>query len=338
MISILPIKNTGFIQKQLLLKLQNKPLLDEKADSFECTEPSFKGGEINLHLPVKEIEELLTVTYEKIRKTSDIFEKHKFTEEYSEIFHKITSSAIGITEGKDRFPKDREHHCFAPIKEFYTNFKFWDIKDGASAPNCLPEEYDKAFKYMGERTLDIIKNWEYLLDNGFDTNSMSPQNVFKLALSSASKKAEHNKVKIKISGAKLLDKYDKQIQHSIPNYDLHNIFSNLVENAVKYTQKGSTVNIKFNKQRLKDNYNYLVFSVKDKGIGIPVKDQEMILLGSPKRAQNAIESGIEGTGYGLRSIVMSARTELKIKSPLNPFSKKYPGTEVKAYIFLRDEK
>ncbi|OGZ33594.1 MAG: hypothetical protein A2Y98_01520 [Candidatus Portnoybacteria bacterium RBG_19FT_COMBO_36_7] len=68
---------------------------------------------------------------------------------------------------------------------------------------------------------------------------------------------------------------------------------NLMENAINYSPSGSDVTISLDW----DNIN-LTFSVADKGMGIPKKQQERIFT-KFFRGENAIRTETEGTGLGL---------------------------------------
>ena len=74
---------------------------------------------------------------------------------------------------------------------------------------------------------------------------------------------------------------------------LHNIVSNLMSNAIKYTpSKGSVV---ISVERVPGS---ITFKVRDTGIGIPLEDQEMI-FSKMFRASNARSKVTDGTGLGL---------------------------------------
>lgn len=345
MISINPIVNTKFKQLPPSLNYQSRPVSNEKikkADFFERTNLSFKGVEskVNLHLPVEEIEKLLTDSYESIKKIPDVIQKADFIYKFIKEFYKLlpTEKPPGITGKQEPFRRDMVHEVHAPILRLQIDFA--NLVDNELLEN-LPislsaKEYNNAFKQMCASTIEIIKIWEYLLIKGFDTNNINPKSTIKLALNSVKKEAKNRKVKIKVDGINLLDRYKKQVQSNIFNdYGLYNIFSNLIKNAVKYTQQGSIVNVIFKTQRTEYG-DFLVLSIKDQGIGIPKAEQEKVLSG--QRASNAIASRIEGTGYGLKRVakILGNGNQLKINSPLNPSDKKYPGTEMTAYIRLQD--
>ncbi len=78
---------------------------------------------------------------------------------------------------------------------------------------------------------------------------------------------------------------------------LRHIFSNLLSNAIKYSPQGSTVDFCFACQQ-----EYAVFQIEDRGIGIPLADQDK-LFDSFHRASNV--GTISGTGLGLAIVKKS---------------------------------
>ncbi|MBF2007503.1 MAG: response regulator [Chlorogloeopsis fritschii C42_A2020_084] len=72
---------------------------------------------------------------------------------------------------------------------------------------------------------------------------------------------------------------------------LRPILVNLLSNAIKYSPDGGNIEV-----HLMGNDSYIVFEVKDEGIGIPVEEQES-LFASFSRGSNV--SKIPGTGLGL---------------------------------------
>lgn len=74
------------------------------------------------------------------------------------------------------------------------------------------------------------------------------------------------------------------------------IFSNLIENAIKYSRDGDKIYIS-----IKENENDFVFSIKDTGIGIPQTEQGH-MFEKFYRAANAISKEPTGSGIGLYTV------------------------------------
>ncbi len=74
---------------------------------------------------------------------------------------------------------------------------------------------------------------------------------------------------------------------------LHEIFSNLIVNAIQYTPVKGSIHI-----NVKLKNNKILISVSDTGIGIP-KEHQPYLFNQFSRAENAMQEFTEGTGLGL---------------------------------------
>lgn len=74
---------------------------------------------------------------------------------------------------------------------------------------------------------------------------------------------------------------------------IRGIFSNLISNAIKYSQSGSKITISCEEKSEK-----YIFSIADRGIGIGKDDQEKIFAGF-YRTENAKKLVSQGTGLGL---------------------------------------
>jgi len=108
---------------------------------------------------------------------------------------------------------------------------------------------------------------------------------------------------------------DSPIEVPVPAADINRIFSNLLDNAVKYTPSGGKVT--FSVLREKEN---IFARILDTGIGIPEEEQEKIFEGF-YRTQKAKATGEIGTGLGL-SIVkkLTERWQLGLELESSPGS------------------
>lgn len=73
---------------------------------------------------------------------------------------------------------------------------------------------------------------------------------------------------------------------------VYEVLSNLVSNAIKYTQPNGKISISVKAE------DRVIFSVKDNGYGIPVQAQDHV-FSKFYRAKNAVETDAFGTGIGL---------------------------------------
>jgi PAS domain S-box-containing protein len=77
---------------------------------------------------------------------------------------------------------------------------------------------------------------------------------------------------------------------------LHQVLSNLINNSVKYTEKGSIL-VKI-EEVIKNETPYATIKVIDTGIGIPV-DKHEIIWEEFRQVSEGLSRGFEGTGLGL---------------------------------------
>lgn len=293
---------------------------------------------VNLRFPKNDVDKLFQESSPLIIKETNINKKAEMGKNYISKFDGILNRQKGeaVDEQAD-FMGDRRHEIVNNLAEFRAITT--DIIEGSEKISVSSSQYNKLFKKTVEKIQKTINRYEFFLDKGLDKNAMNPKEVFGLSMEYAEGQAKTNKVKIKIAGEDVLNDFangvycrDKNGQTRVKDYNLYMIFSNLIQNAAKYSKKGSDVIVKFGKKNV-DGQNVLQFSVKDQGIGIKPEDVEKILNG--ERAQNAIDSGINGSGYGLQrvnKILQFMNSKLEFVSPPNPTNKKFPGVEIKFSI------
>ena len=92
---------------------------------------------------------------------------------------------------------------------------------------------------------------------------------------------------------------------------LHQVLSNLIDNAMKYTQDGGEVRV-----ALQESGEWLIWQVKDNGVGIPEEDQQHI-FDRFYRVDKARSRETGGTGLGLsivRQLVTMHGGEVTVES------------------------
>jgi signal transduction histidine kinase len=102
---------------------------------------------------------------------------------------------------------------------------------------------------------------------------------------------------------------------------LREVFSNLFDNAVKYTPNGGSVEIEAGLSRERDNYRYLGVAIRDTGYGIPLEDRQHLFERNYRGVQ--AKGDIEGTGLGLaiaKELIEKVGGGIEIVSP-NPLIK-----------------
>jgi light-regulated signal transduction histidine kinase (bacteriophytochrome) len=337
MLTITPIQNNKY--QELRANPQSRPVFNPKADSFERVQQNISfGGSMNLRFPLKETEKLFAKALGEIELAKTIKEKAILSRECvakfrDDIMHRKPINQQPPNKEEEFFECDRDHEMASALTDLYG----LSTKIVCDRIKCSNKKHDEFFKYSFDRLMGTIKRFEFFLDKGLDTNTMKPNEVFKMAMDSVSEKASQKNIKINVIGEDLLREYESGISivgvQRVPDYRLYTIWSNLMQNSVKYSPNNSEVEVEFSKIAKSDE-RYFVFSIKDHGIGIPKAEQEKVLVG--ERASNAIEAGIQGTGYGLRRVNRLVK-DLEIKSPLYATDTKFPGTEIRTFIRLKDD-
>lgn len=109
---------------------------------------------------------------------------------------------------------------------------------------------------------------------------------------------------------------EQQIIVSIDSQKLSMVFSNLLDNAIKYNVQNGQIIISLEKTK---EQPYIQISIKDTGVGIP-PDQFDKLFTKFFRAENVERISTEGTGLGLyiaKNIIKRHGGEIWVESELN---------------------
>ncbi|MBO4846920.1 MAG: response regulator [Lachnospiraceae bacterium] len=131
-------------------------------------------------------------------------------------------------------------------------------------------------------------------------------------------------IKAKDKGLDLVIDVDQSLPDELSGDEVRvkQIFSNILVNAVKYTEKGS-VCMKLRGEKISDDEIMLTLSVKDTGIGIKQKDIDK-LFNKFQRLEMERNSTVEGTGLGL---VITQRLLEMMKGKISVVSEYGKGSE-----------
>jgi len=291
----------------------NKPVKDTfEKSSAQSKEVGFSGfsSVAKNKLPVAELEQLFEKTKMAIR--GELEPKGKYDVfktmigPYDSINSKINNRDFHIegTTQEERFDfcRDLLHEVSNPI-----NMTMYNLRASAKKtnPNPLPENFDQIFEKELEGIIDIYKKYQLFIDSGLCTSDKALPVVFDLAMDLIKGKTQ----KILIEGTELLE----NTKLNLKNTEIYSVFSNIIQNAAKYSKNEGNIKIKFSRGKSLDNKPVLNFSVQDNGIGIPKDQIETVLKGI--RATNTGE--IQGTGYGLsrvNKILEKVNSKVIIKS------------------------
>lgn len=110
------------------------------------------------------------------------------------------------------------------------------------------------------------------------------------------------------------EKVEKSLE--VDRLRLDQVLRNLLSNALKFTKEGS---VELNIKKYPKNKDFIVFSVKDTGIGIP-EDKQRIIFEAFQQADGSTQRKFGGTGLGLsisREIAKLLGGYLDLKSKVN---------------------
>jgi signal transduction histidine kinase len=117
---------------------------------------------------------------------------------------------------------------------------------------------------------------------------------------------------------------------------LREVFSNLFDNAVKYTPKGGRVEIEAGLSKERDNCQYRGIAIRDTGYGIPLEDRQHLFERNYRGVQAKGE--IEGTGLGLaiaKELIEKVGGEIEVISP-NPLIENSQAIGTIFTVWLQD--
>jgi signal transduction histidine kinase/CheY-like chemotaxis protein len=126
-----------------------------------------------------------------------------------------------------------------------------------------------------------------------------------------------------------------QVKQDVPNnligdpFRLRQVISNLVSNAVKFTEQGRIV-IGVNLMESYRSHVNILFTVEDTGIGIP-QDRIKEIFGSYTQARGSVQRKFGGTGLGMaiaKQLVELMHGEIWVESPSSlAGSQEFPGSK-----------
>jgi signal transduction histidine kinase/CheY-like chemotaxis protein len=161
-----------------------------------------------------------------------------------------------------------------------------------------------------EENLAILRfSAENLLALTNDTLDFSKMNADKVTLNNAAFNLNQLldniytsfKAKAEQKGIDIRLKIDTDESRLLINGDqnrLTQILNNLISNAIKFTDKGGIVEVNISTRSVTENQIFVLFEIKDNGIGIP-KNKQTIIFEPFLQANNNITKRYGGTGLGL---------------------------------------
>lgn len=279
----------------------------------------------------------------------DVTERNRIEQELIEakVFAEMASSVAEIAKikaenamlkaedavkAKQQFLSNMSHEIRTPMNSIL-GFTKVILKTELTAKQ---KEYLSAIKLSGDAMIVLIND---ILDLAqVDAGKMIfEETPFRLS-SSISTMLHLFETKIQEQNLKLVQDYDKRIPAVILGdaIRLHQIFINLVSNAVKFTSKGKII---FSTRMVSEDRENVVieFAISDTGIGISPENRELI-FDNFQQATNSTSRLYGGTGLGLaivKKLVESQGGQINVHSVLGEgttfsFSLNFKKTNKKA--------
>jgi signal transduction histidine kinase len=313
---------TYILKEKNFIIIVYKKNIDNKIENFEDTllflDPIllllllFAASKLidKILFPIKKLTE--TTKDISVNNFSSTIELPKKEDEIKELVNSFNTMIIRLKEGVenlDRFNNDVSHELKTPLTVIQGEIEITLRKLRE------PKEYQKSMQviyYEAKQMQSIVENLLLL-------TKYSQQNI------------QHSFEECPLDSMLLevLDKFSKQIEEKKLNIELkkletvsskvnktlfYSIFSNLIDNAIKYTSKGKNIYIAL---YAKDEHVY--FEIQDEGIGID-KSQLSKITDRFYRVDESRNKDIKGFGLGLSIVKNSINLHggtLIINSKLN---------------------
>lgn len=240
----------------------------------------------------------------------------KEVEQLTESFNKMLKRLELSFSSQKRFSTAAAHELKTPLAVIKTNLEVLD-----DSPTV--EEYKHLFevtKRQINRMNDLVNTLMLVASSSsYECNQeISLNKIIRDTLDELSQRIDDKGISIQIKGN------DERIQGN--ELMLHRAFSNIIENAIKYSQEGSPL---IEIEITSTEYNIEV-TIKDNGIGIE-KDQLNLIFEPFYRVEKSRSRDIGGSGLGLtlvKEIIEQHQGKIEIASQINE------GTTIKM-IFKR---
>jgi hypothetical protein len=282
-------------------------------------------------IPIAETTALVTDSLTRLKSTAHQDEQFRiFNDTWQQLmatldnWYKTNRDRLTPTE-RLMIDADMRHELFEPAVGFIHK-QIWAYQQTNSVNPEFPSRCEKFFNTI----LDGYKRFQFFMEQGLGNHKHFASKLFGMAVSSVQNDLKNKNISLTIENQHHL----KATKSLLFDFSVYTIFTNILQNAVKYTPDGGKIKVSFTIEP-QETYSTLNFTVEDTGIGINPAEAQIVLRG--KRGLNAIQSSISGTGYGLKrvyKILSMANSTLNIESPLRP-NVQHPGTRITCKIPTR---
>lgn len=238
--------------------------------------------------------------------TIPIVEEKKYPRLWLHILHDLTEQNA-FDQIKSDFVSIAAHQLRTPLsglKWFFDQL----IEDGEQYLPLRQMGHVLGAQEQNEKIIEMVNDLLHISEIEAEETTMRMQplevrDVLGTAAHSIQPKAKDANVSIDIA--------DTDGQVSGDMRQLHILFSNVLENAIKYSETGSKVRV-----RVQHQHGRVRFHVEDEGIGIPKEDQERVFM-KFFRTQDAQRREQSGSGLGLyivRKIAQAHGGNVRVES------------------------
>lgn len=210
------------------------------------------------------------VSFEHVKIVLNRCRKHISASQENEELKNLNLQLQHVNEIKDKFITITNHELRTPLAVLKGYFELIDL--------CLEDKTEELQDYLKivfstlHEMIDLVERMHNLSDpeKTFSKNENKVFNLTNLILAVANEmKILYEKREIEFGAYA----NDKEIYISADQSNIHKAIRELLQNALKFTEKGGTVSLKVKKENI-DQKVYI--SVKDTGIGIPYDKQRLI--------------------------------------------------------------
>jgi heavy metal sensor kinase len=242
------------------------------------------------------------IRHGRLDRRIDVGVKGKEVDDLVRIFNEMVDSIQHSMEAQKRFTSDVSHEIRSPLTSLRGSIEVSLRKQRST------EEYEELLRNnlsdiirlsrIAEDLLFLAKADNNILEikkNRFDVNQML-KNIIE---------------RLKYDGLSIVEKYEEDLELYGDSGILEQAFTNLINNAIKYTPRGGTVTIMTEK-----GSDFVKVTIRDSGIGIP-EDEIPYIFERFYRVDKERSRKMGGTGLGLaitQWIVHAHRGQILVKS------------------------
>lgn len=245
------------------------------------------------------------------KKTRDLQQQLELNKDITKELAKQKQKAEESDRMKSAFLANMSHEIRTPMNGIIGFTEL--LKSNTYSPDKQKQFID-IIQQSGERMLNTINNIIEIskIESGLETVHISETNIEKIIY----ELLQFFELEARKKGVSLVIEKKEVFAENIfysDNYKLNSILTNLIKNALKFTQKGY---VKIGYTIAPDRFS---FYVSDTGIGIE-KEKQNAIFNHFVQADSSISSGYEGSGLGLsisREYVRMLNGNIRLESEVN---------------------